>query len=95
MPCRRSHISIDSATRPARSFPEDLMRICVGIEDPTNLIDDLDEALLKAGAVAVEGIGLSTGLEPSQAERPWLIGAPGKVILFGEHAVVHGVVSTQ
>ncbi|CAE6491963.1 unnamed protein product, partial [Rhizoctonia solani] len=119
MPCLMSHASIDSATRAARGLPEDLIRLCVGIEDPTDLIDDLDEALLEAGAVvrdgagnyikvqkgdkgmigraveklgqAVEGIGLSTWIEKSQAERPWLVSAPGKVILFGEHAVVHGV----
>lgn len=33
--------------------------------------------------------GKSGGLD----EQEWLVSAPGKVILFGEHAVVHGVVS--
>lgn len=33
-------------------------------------------------------------LERSQPSE-WLVSSPGKVILFGEHAVVHGVVSVS
>ncbi|KAJ5486304.1 hypothetical protein N7530_000604 [Penicillium desertorum] len=58
MPCRMSHASIDAKTRAERAFPEDLIRLCVGIEDVDDLIDDLQRALVQAGAVNVtmEGI---------------------------------------
>lgn len=49
--CR--HASIDPATRAARGLPEDLIRLCVGIEDPTDLLDDLERALVDAGAIAL------------------------------------------
>ncbi|OSX57832.1 hypothetical protein POSPLADRAFT_1156013 [Postia placenta MAD-698-R-SB12] len=110
MPCVMSHASIDPATRAARGLPEDLIRLCVGIEDPADLIDDLQHALLEAGAImfaandyvripnpisrAVEKLALG---EPRRndarprEDREWFVSAPGKVILFGEHAVVHGV----
>ncbi|OBZ72603.1 Cystathionine beta-lyase [Grifola frondosa] len=109
MPCVMSHASIDPATRAARGLPEDLIRLCVGIEDPADLLDDLQHALLEAGAItiaandyvripnpisrAVEKLALN---EPTRVEKPkesreWFVSAPGKVILFGEHAVVHGV----
>ncbi|GAA5864937.1 hypothetical protein JCM3774_003916 [Rhodotorula dairenensis] len=126
MPCLMSHASIDPAVRAARNLPEDLIRLCVGIEDPADLIDDLEAALLEAGAVrtvdeassvpngerlslertgGVHGEGLVRGLqglgltdtknEKSRSDRPKvetiMTSAPGKVILFGEHAVVHGV----
>ena len=110
------HASIDAATRAERGLPEDLIRLCVGIEDPADLIDDLERALLEAGAITVsagadeqqfvraslrEGVSISRAVEKlafNENKRPlenreWFVSAPGKVILFGEHAVVHGVVS--
>ncbi|KAJ3017708.1 UNVERIFIED_CONTAM: cystathionine beta-lyase [Siphonaria sp. JEL0065] len=33
MPCNMSHASIPAAVRKARSLPDDLIRLCVGIED--------------------------------------------------------------
>ncbi|GAA5976130.1 hypothetical protein JCM5350_000325 [Sporobolomyces pararoseus] len=115
MPCLMSHASIDPAVRAARNLPEDLIRLCVGIEDPEDLIDDLEAALLEAGAVRVvdeageraklervrpEGAGFvelsnsSHDQFESEGEakiKKLITSAPGKVILFGEHAVVHGV----
>lgn len=45
MPCRMSHASIDAKTREERSMPEDIIRLCVGIEDVDDLIDDLRRAV--------------------------------------------------
>lgn len=45
MPCRMSHASIDAKTRRERQMPEDIIRLCVGIEDVTDLIDDLSRAV--------------------------------------------------
>ncbi|KAI9678224.1 MAG: cystathionine beta-lyase [Caeruleum heppii] len=53
MPCRMSHASIDAETRKERQMPEDIIRLCVGIEDAEDLIDDLRRALVQAGAVRV------------------------------------------
>ncbi|KAJ5604930.1 Cystathionine beta-lyase [Penicillium lagena] len=53
MPCQMSHASIDAKTRAERAMPEDLIRLCVGIEDVDDLIDDLQRALVQAGAVNV------------------------------------------
>lgn len=114
------HASIDPAVRAARGLPEDLIRLCVGIEDPTDLIDDLERALLEAGAITLaasetehhfvraslpaEPVSISRAVEKlaydenavpkrQKENREWFVSAPGKIILFGEHAVVHGVVS--
>lgn len=45
MPCRMSHASIDAKTRKERDLPEDIIRLCVGIEDAEDLIDDLRRAV--------------------------------------------------
>ncbi|KAF9237616.1 Cys/Met metabolism PLP-dependent enzyme-domain-containing protein [Melanogaster broomeanus] len=107
MPCVMSHASIPPATRAARGLPEDLIRLCTGIEDPADLLDDLERALIDAGAVrrtangvervrttideAVAKLALESEVTELQDEKQWVVSAPGKVILFGEHAVVHGV----
>lgn len=56
MPCRMSHASIDAKTRKERSLPEDLIRLCVGIEDVEDLISDLDQSI-NAARKAVERDG--------------------------------------
>lgn len=45
MPCRMSHASIDKKTREERALPEDLVRVCVGIEGVEDLVKDLAQAL--------------------------------------------------
>lgn len=45
MPCFMSHASIPAEVREARGLTEDLVRISVGIEDVSDLISDLDNAL--------------------------------------------------
>ncbi|KAM0752517.1 cystathionine beta-l [Meredithblackwellia eburnea MCA 4105] len=113
MPCLMSHASIDPKVRKERNLPEDLIRLCVGIEDADDLIDDLEAALLEAGAVrVVDEAGARSTLERVKLQgeeeddafaatienlsfkselESFIVSAPGKVILFGEHAVVHGV----
>lgn len=45
MPCQMSHASIDAKTRSERHMPEDIIRLCVGIEDTDDLIQDLSLAV--------------------------------------------------
>jgi len=49
LPCRMSHAAIPAEVRRARSLPEDLVRLSVGLEDGDDLIEDLDQALDAAG----------------------------------------------
>ncbi|KZF25476.1 cystathionine beta-l [Xylona heveae TC161] len=66
MPCRMSHASIDAKTRAERQMPEDIIRLCVGIEDVDDLIDDLSRALVQAGAVNVTLNGFHALNAPGQ-----------------------------
>lgn len=45
MPCRMSHASIDAKTRAERQLPEDIIRLCIGIEDANDLIEDLSRSV--------------------------------------------------
>ncbi|RJE22997.1 cystathionine beta-lyase [Aspergillus sclerotialis] len=67
MPCQMSHASIDAKTRKERAMPEDLIRLCVGIEDVDDLIDDLRRALVQAGAVNVTVDGFQAGTATSSS----------------------------
>ena len=59
MPCRMSHASIDPATRKERALPEDIIRLCIGIEDIEDLKHDLAQALVRAGAVKLTEEGFT------------------------------------
>ncbi|KAI4142324.1 MAG: hypothetical protein LQ341_003245 [Variospora aurantia] len=67
MPCRMSHASIDAKTRQERAMPEDIIRLCVGIEDVDDLIDDLKRALVQAGAVNLSRDGGFSAKDLGQA----------------------------
>jgi cystathionine beta-lyase len=49
-----SHASIPAHIRAERALPEDLIRLCIGIEDVEDLLDDLRDALQAAGAIDVK-----------------------------------------
>ncbi|KJE93716.1 cystathionine beta-lyase [Capsaspora owczarzaki ATCC 30864] len=52
MPCRMSHASIPAHVRKERALPEDLIRLCIGIEDAEDLVEDLHQALVVAKVAA-------------------------------------------
>ena len=49
LPCRMSHAAIPAEVRRARRLPEDLVRLSIGLEDPADLVPDLEQALGAAG----------------------------------------------
>ncbi|MFO0828840.1 MAG: aminotransferase class V-fold PLP-dependent enzyme [Phycisphaerales bacterium] len=48
LPCRMSHASVPAGARATRALPEDLVRLSIGLEDPEDLIEDLDSALRRS-----------------------------------------------
>ena len=63
MPCRMSHASIDAETRKERALPEDIIRLCVGIEDVDDLIDDLSRAVSLSSGVRVVCVAFANSLQ--------------------------------
>ncbi|KAH8552743.1 cystathionine beta-lyase [Umbelopsis sp. PMI_123] len=53
MPCKMSHASIPAHVRAERALPEDLIRLCVGIEDADDLLEDLETALVNSGCLLI------------------------------------------
>lgn len=80
MPCRMSHASISAVTRKERGLAEDVIRLCVGIEDADDLIDDLRRALVQAGAVSlnIDGFEAVNGQQPIERDDEVAEAGPSK-----------------
>ncbi|KAJ1333589.1 cysteine-S-conjugate beta-lyase [Microdochium nivale] len=79
MPCRMSHASIDAKTRAERQLPEDIIRLCIGIEDANDLIEDLSRSLVQAGAVTITLDGFhATGTAQELGNTPLTLGNPSQ-----------------
>ena len=48
-PASTTHYSVSAEQREIMGVEEGMLRINIGLEDPQDLIDDLDQALLKVG----------------------------------------------
>ncbi|MBW0461245.1 hypothetical protein O181_000960 [Austropuccinia psidii MF-1] len=85
MPCLMSHASIDPAVRAARNLPEDLIRLCVGIEDCDDLLEDLQAALIEAGAIrSVDETAFGIGYE--RIKHPNLINSQNQVGIIHQNS---------
>ena len=49
LPAPMTHASVPAKERKARGISDGLVRVSVGIEDPNDLVADLEQALDKAG----------------------------------------------
>ncbi|OJJ46486.1 hypothetical protein ASPZODRAFT_151999 [Penicilliopsis zonata CBS 506.65] len=92
MPCRMSHASIDAATRAERAMPEDLIRLCVGIEDADDLIDDLRRATQDTPLPTVSSkwntdrLGLRLGVDLASATAAGALTCP--IITIIDRAII-------
>ncbi|SCU87762.1 LAMI_0D07382g1_1 [Lachancea mirantina] len=57
MPCKMSHAAIDPKLRKQREFPEDIVRLCCGIENIADLQHDLLAAMIDADIVECQDNG--------------------------------------
>jgi O-acetylhomoserine/O-acetylserine sulfhydrylase-like pyridoxal-dependent enzyme len=48
-PCSTTHSSLTPEVRADMGVTENMLRISIGLEDPDDVIDDLDQALSKVG----------------------------------------------
>lgn len=48
-PASTTHASVDAPTREAMGITEGMLRLSIGLEDPADLVDDLDQALQRIG----------------------------------------------
>lgn len=55
LPCHMSHASVPAELRDRLAPPEDLVRLSVGIEDPEDLLEDLERAFAEAGTQVDSG----------------------------------------
>lgn len=75
LPCYMSHASIPAAVRAERGLPDDLVRISAGVEEPIDLLRDLERAFLETA----RELGLEGKLPPlGRAEESLLKAASGR-----------------
>jgi cystathionine beta-lyase/cystathionine gamma-synthase len=48
-PASTTHYSVSAEVRDQMGITEGMLRLSIGLEDPQDLIDDLDQALRRAG----------------------------------------------
>lgn len=70
LPCRMSHASIPAEVRAARSLPENLVRLSIGLEDAEDLVEDLDSAIGRTLTAQDSPEAGEHRCEPSEVTQP-------------------------